>query len=867
MLDAGRKGVVRLQVSLFVACLLCSTMTAAAQSQPFNVDLMLKAEGVAEVMFGPNGEQLVLEQLAPYESKLKFSWERTNWERDRSRLLSVDKAGVHSVSANSAERIWLQSYSPSGASAAVGWFDGDLAKVGVYEFATRKLKKFDVLLSSQACAFDCPFWISEHEFVLFSVSADQQRKQRSELEYADELTHRWARESWRGEIPAATVLGSGAHRIAEVKSVGTLLRVDVRSGAAIEIGTGLVWEWDMSLSPDRRRLAVLRETLALDVRGVTRAGLRAADQMEMVIYDFSNEHGTVEAFPCKRCNVSRDSLRWSPGGRKLLFASQPMRNGRIEHDYHIYDFESGKLSEFKRGSLTVEVEEGSFGLLYVAPFAWLTDDMPIVRVAQRPVSPAEKPRYEWYALPEGRAPVALTSELIPKRDAHTLQDYVAVHNGKLLVMVDGDLWQITSDGVRRNLTARVADDLSPWCSTIPAWRDAKVPACSGFRVERSVRPVDHRALQNGWLTFRVMRDEVFTGDLLFLNVDDGRVERIEKPHTDAELVAASALAKAAVYNQKGSDGDRLLLVRNGESSRLLLHVNRHLTGVLGGQPRLLTRRETGESEDRYDWLLLPPEHKPGDRHPLLVYFYPEQEHTKQWRGNDLRSATFLNMHLPAARGFAVLFASMRITPYAKGGNPMAEMHEQLLHAAENAVAQGYADPKRWAIIGHSYGGYGVNSVITQTDRFKAAIAIAGVANLTSMYATNMLQASVMGATGNLLYGAMWAEGSQGRMIVPPWQDPARYVENSPLFHAHKITTPLLLLHGHADFVNVSEAEQMFNALNRQGKDALFVRYWGEEHLIVSPGNIRDMWTRIFDWLEQHLHIERSEDACAAESCS
>lgn len=866
MLAHAWRGGPRLQTFWIVPFLLFSALKAVAEPQPFNVDLMLKAEGVAEVMFGPNGEQLLLEQLAPYESRLNFAWENT-WGRDRSRLLSVDRAGVHGVADDSNERVWLQSYSPSGASAAVGWFDGDLAKVGVYEFATRKLKKFDILLSIRSCAFDCPFWISEHEFVLFSVSADEQKKQLSETEYTGELIHRWARDSWRGKIPAATVVGSGAHRTTAVQAVGAFLQVDARTGQTTELGTGWVWEWDMSLSPDGRRLAVLRETGALDVKAVARAGFRAADRMELVIYDLSKERASVELFPCKSCNVSRDSLRWSPSGRKLLFASQALTDGSIEHRYHIYDFQTAKLGAFNPGTLTVGMEEGSFGLLYTAPFAWLTDDTPVVRVTQRPANSASKPQYAWYALPSGRPPVALTSGLTPKLDANPLQDYVAVHKGKLLMMVDGDLWQISRDGARQNLTERIADDLSPWCSTIPNWRDAKLPVCSGFRVERAVRSVDRRALQQGWLTFRVMRDGVFTGDLLFLNVDDGRTERIVKPHAHAELITASALAKAAVYNQQGSEGDRLLLVRTEGSSRPLLHLNRHLKGVSGGQPRLLTRREAGESEDRYDWLLLPPGHEPGDRHPLLVYFYPETEYARQWRGDDLRSATFLNMHLAAARGIAVLFASMRISPYTKGGNPMTEMHEQLLHAAENAVAQGYAHPERWAIIGHSYGGYAVNSVVTQTDRFKAAIAIAGGANLTSKYAMNLSKMSAMGTPGNLLYGAMWAEGSQGRMIVPPWRNPLRYIENSPLFHAHKIRTPLLLLHGHDDYVNVSEAEQMFNAMNRQGKDALFVRYWGEGHSFQSPANIRDMWTHIFDWLGRYLNLERDSSACATQTCS
>src|SRR3546814_2036759 len=83
----------------------------------------------------------------------------------------------------------------------------------------------------------------------------------------------------------------------------------------------------------------------------------------------------------------------------------------------------------------------------------------------------------------------------------------------------------------------------------------------------------------------------------------------------------------------------------------------------------------------------------------------------------------------------------------------------------NAVAKGYVDPRRWAIMGHSYGGYGTNSVITQTDRFKAAISLDGPANLTSGYAIGMNQRKAFEVPEGLNFGALWSEGGQGRMGV------------------------------------------------------------------------------------------------------
>ena len=68
----------------------------------------------------------------------------------------------------------------------------------------------------------------------------------------------------------------------------------------------------------------------------------------------------------------------------------------------------------------------------------------------------------------------------------------------------------------------------------------------------------------------------------------------------------------------------------------------------------------------------------------------------------------------------------------------------------------------------------------------------------------------------------------------------------------KVSTPILLLHGDYDYLSMTQSEEYFTALSRLNKDAVFVRYFGEGHVFSSPANIRDMWTRIFDWYETHL---------------
>lgn len=844
-----------LRLAVIVCALVVPMFAAPAQQKAFTVDVMMKTEGVAEVLFGPTGRHLLIEKTSAYDTSQNFAWERV-WSRERATLLRADlqgDIGVQTVSPGDRERIWLASYSPSGAKAAIGWFDGDVAKAGVYDFQTGRMQKFDFLVSNGFCAFDCPVWLSEDEFIHFTLSADEQKKQMSQIVYTDDVMSRWARQSWKGDAPAVRVIGSGAYQSKAVDAGGTLLRVDARTGTSTALAEGLFRQ--VSLSPDRRRLAAVRETGTLGMGAQAKAIFGADRVLELLVYDFST--GGAESVVCAGCNVTRDTLRWSPSGNKLFFGARVMADGRQVHEHHIYDFGRATLESFAPEGVAFETVDDARRGLFIAPFLWLTDETPAVRITRKAASSKDKDRHDWYALPAGGSPVPLTSGLEPVTDNAPLATYVEVRDGALLMMADGELWRMSADGTRRNLTAAVAEPLSPWCSAIAYWREAGVrPVCDGFRVDAVIRGIDEDALDQGWVTFRILKDDVATGDVLFLNIDSGRTTRIARPHADAELVTASALARSAVYRRKSGDGDRLLLVDAGGASKELLQFNRQLAGVAGGRAVMLTRREADEDTDRYDWLLLPPHHREGDRHPLLVYFYPDTTYTKEWRSDDLRAVSVLNQHIPAAHGFAVLIASMKISTVEKRGNPMTEMHEQLIHAAENVVREGYADPDRWAIMGHSYGGYGTNSVITQTSRFKAAASLAGPANLASAYAIGLSQGKATDVGSGLSFGVMWSEGGQGRMGVAPWQDPQRYIANSPLFHADKITTPLLLIHGDYDFVNVNEAEQMFNALHRQGKDAQLVRYWGEGHVIRSPANIRDMWDRVFAWFDTHLDIAR-----------
>lgn len=830
----------------------------------FSVDLMVKSEDLREVGFSPRGDRLLLERLLPYEASADFGWYM--FGRERATVLEValgEKITVTPLSSNPNERLWITTYSPSGAKAALGWFDGSMVRVAVYHVDSGQLQKLDLPGSvSILDSYRSPFWLSDDEFVLFSQPLQAQRRMGKPVSDWQERRFELARQSWAGEQAAVTVFGSGRYWIEQgpVYNAGTLLRVDLRTGRSTELGSGYYYQF--SLSPDRKRLAAVRHAGSLDLGNTRASTLHGMDKhAELIVYDFTRAR--PEVMPCRSCNITLESLRWSPSGNKLFFAARVSRDGSFAHEYYIYDFRRASLKRFVPRDMDIAASGEWLQNYFVVPVVWLTDDALAVRVrkAMSPAasgSAAQRSAYDWFAVREGRTAIPLTTGLAASQTA-TLENIVAVRNGRLFIMADGDLWEIAPDGTRKNLTASIDESLTPWCAKVVLYGRSRGHAeCTGVTPSLKVRPLDANALAEGWLTLEINKDGVGTGDLLFVNVDSAQTVRVERPHPDAVLVNASALAQAAVYYHLGSDGDRVLLASAQGATHELLHLNRHLADVMSSKLVLLTRREPGETRDRYDWLLLPPDYQPGRRYPLLVQFYPDHSFTKEWTGSDLRSVDHLNPHLATAKGYAVLMPSMYLPTASDAVNPMTDLHEQLIRAAENAVKAGYADPERWAINGQSYGGYGTNSVVTQTDRFKAAVAVVGPSNLTSMYANGLHGALELSEKAG--FGAQWAEGGQGRMGTTPWENPMRYVVNSPLFHADRIRTPLMLIHGDADrAVPVGESEQLFNALLRLGKDAVFVRYWGEGHVIQSPANIRDMWDRIIAWLDEHLGVQRDAE--------
>jgi dipeptidyl aminopeptidase/acylaminoacyl peptidase len=301
------------------------------------------------------------------------------------------------------------------------------------------------------------------------------------------------------------------------------------------------------------------------------------------------------------------------------------------------------------------------------------------------------------------------------------------------------------------------------------------------------------------------------------------------------------------------DGTSVWFCNLGEPAppREVLRVNKHLASVKSSSRKFLDY-VTADGKGLKALALLPPDYRPETRYPMVVWVYAGMLVDQSSRPDlSFDDDAFDNPRLLAGHGYLVLFPSIPLTPYGQPGDPVSQMTASVTSAVDRAVADGLADPARVGVIGHSYGGYTTLSLVTRTHRFAAAVAIAGTSDLFSFYGGFDPHDRYSDPLISQPFGPGLFELSQFRMGKPPWEDPQRYLRNSPVLHLDQTTTPLMLIAGDLDPA-MAQAEETSTALARLGKTGRLVRYYGEDHVLDSPANIRDMWQRIFAWTDKYL---------------
>jgi len=245
-------------------------------------------------------------------------------------------------------------------------------------------------------------------------------------------------------------------------------------------------------------------------------------------------------------------------------------------------------------------------------------------------------------------------------------------------------------------------------------------------------------------------------------------------------------------------------------------------------------------EGRY---YLPPGFDPNKKYPMIVYYYGGTSPTAR-----VFESTY-PLQVYAAQGYVVY--TLQPSGTTGFGQEFAARHVNAWgeKTADDIIAgtqkfyreHPFVDSMKIGCIGASYGGFMTQFLQTKTNIFAAAVSHAGISNITSYW-------------GEGYWGYSYSSGASAGSY--PWNNPRLYTEQSPLFHADKINTPLLLLHGGADTnVPIGESIQMFNALRILGKTVEFVTVDGENHAIYTYQKRIDWNKTIYAWFARWLKNE------------
>jgi len=262
------------------------------------------------------------------------------------------------------------------------------------------------------------------------------------------------------------------------------------------------------------------------------------------------------------------------------------------------------------------------------------------------------------------------------------------------------------------------------------------------------------------------------------------------------------------------------------------------------EDRTLTRSELikyrdADGKELNGILYYPVNYEPEKKYPLVCEIYE----------NFFNNGYSMSMNIIANAGYFGFKPSVNLIQ----GYPGEAWIKGVTAGINKLIDMDLVDPEKLGVHGTSYGGYATSLLISQTDRFAAAINISGKTNIISFLGDSP-------RIGTRNYAA--AEVGQDRIGESLWDAPMKYFATSAVLFADRINTPHLLLTGEADWnVPALNTREIYYAMRRLGEKAVWVNYYNGGHGAGASSNESDFydhWNRILDWYETHFEKEETD---------
>ncbi len=241
-------------------------------------------------------------------------------------------------------------------------------------------------------------------------------------------------------------------------------------------------------------------------------------------------------------------------------------------------------------------------------------------------------------------------------------------------------------------------------------------------------------------------------------------------------------------------------------------------------------------------LYVPEDFDPSKKYPMLCVFYETGSEDLYYHYNMEPSWSWVNYPFYVSRGYVVFVPDI----HYKAGIP-GECAWNFVCSGAEAMCDRYPwiDRDRIGIDGQSWGGYQTAYLVTRTNMFACAGSGAPVSNMTSAFG------GIRWESGDSRQGQY--EQGQSRIGRNLWDAPELYIANSPVFHANRVETPLLIMHNDADgAVPWYQGIEMFMALRRLQKPVWMLQYNDEAHNLKERRNRKDITVRLQQFFDHYL---------------
>ncbi|RIV73098.1 prolyl oligopeptidase family serine peptidase [Flagellimonas aequoris] len=404
--------------------------------------------------------------------------------------------------------------------------------------------------------------------------------------------------------------------------------------------------------------------------------------------------------------------------------------------------------------------------------------------------------------------------------------------GNMILVYDRyDIWQISPDGKRHKRLTKGKEKSIQY----RIYRDAALELGTTHYFSNFM---DGNFDGSRGLVLKGSGDDLGSG-YFFWNKKKGLQTLVYKPKRIYGLKKAKDTHDYIYLEETFEEPTRLVHLKMGQDPKILVDPNTFQSDYEWGRSSLIGYKNK-EGEEIEGVLVYPSGYEPGKRYPMMVHIYEEQ----QYRLNEAVPPSeyqIMNTSALASNGYLVLYPDIRY----EIGKPGESALDCVVSAVNKVVDMGLADPERIGLYGASFGGFETTYIISQTDIFATAIAGVAITDLVSSY---------------LSIGKAWGLGEawryehhqlrMGNSFVGNFQG---FIENSPVYQAHSINTPLLGWVGKDDRnVHWTQSVELYLALRRLKKDHVLLVYPGEKHAIRNMEKRKDLSGRINAWIGHYL---------------